>query len=248
MPRNRRKQSESSIYHIVARGSGRCVIFEDDRDRNRFLEELTAAFTKNGVELHAWCLMSNHYHLLVRTSLEQLAIAMKELNSSYANYFNKRHSRVGHLFQGRFKSEPVGEDEYYLTVLRYIHHNPQKAGICPASEYRWSSYSEYVGANGFSKTDLGLDMLGGARAFEEFHKLSSDAVACLDIGSGRRFVDDDDAMTIARAALPGTQVESIATLDKGERDEAIRTLRAARLSVRQIERLTGIGRNIVAKA
>ena len=248
MPRNGRQQSESNIYHVVARGSGRCVIFEDDKDRTYFLEELASIFAKKEVEIHAWCLMSNHYHLLVRANLEQLAVAMRNLNSTYASYFNKRHGRIGHLFQGRFKSEAVGEDEYYLTVLRYIHHNPQKAGICPGSEYRWSSYSEYVGSKGFSKTDLGLDMLGGVKAFEELHMLSSDGMACLDIGSGRRFVDDDDAMAIAKAALPGTRIESIAKLGKDERDEAIRTLRAARLSIRQIERLTGIGRNIVAKA
>ena len=248
MPRSARKQSESNIYHVIARGSGRCIIFEDDRDRNRFLEELVAAFAENGVELHAWCLMGNHYHLLVRADLEQLAMAMRRLDSSYALYFNKRHNRVGHLFQGRFKSEPIGEDEYYLTVLRYIHHNPQKAGICPANEYPWSSYREYIGDKGISETDLGLEMLGGVEAFVRFHENSDDAVACMDMGSGRRFIEDDEAMAIAKAALPGMQVESIVSLGKSERNEAIRTLRAARLSIRQIERLTGISRSVIARA
>lgn len=248
MVRGARKQSESGIYHVVSRGVGRCVIFEDDTDRVRFLEKLVKVFAEHDIELHAWCLMSNHFHLLVRSDLDRLAMAMKHLNSTYALYFNKRYGRVGHLFQGRFKSEPVGEDRYYLTVLRYIHQNPQKAGICSADEYRWSSYREYVGESGPSSTDLGLAMLGGPDAFREFHAVCDDAAVCLDIGGGRKVIDDDDAMRVAKAALPGLQVENVASLSKGDRDEALRTLRRARLSIRQIERLTGISRNIVAKA
>ena len=248
MVRSARKQSDSGIYHVVSRGVGRCVIFEDDADRTYFLEKLAEGFSVHGIELHAWCLMSNHYHLLVRSELGRLAMAMRQLNSAYALYFNKRYDRVGHLFQGRFKSEPVGEDGYYLTVLRYIHQNPQKAGIRPADEYRWSSYREYVGESALSNTDLGLAMLGGPDGFKKFHRFSDDAAVCMDVGGGRKVVDDDDAMRVAKAALPGLQVENIASLNEDDRREALRTLRRARLSIRQIERLTGISRNIVAKA
>lgn len=198
--------------------------------------------------------MSNHYHLLVQVELDCLASAMKALNSSYAQYFNKRHGRIGYLFQGRFKSEPINDDAYFLTALRYIHKNPQKAGICRADEYRWSSYQEYIGRNAvagmaaIAKTDLGLSMLGGIEAFREFHATAGDSKSCLDLETGRRIVTDDDAMAIARAALPGTQIESISSLSKAERDEALRTLRSARLSVRQIERLTGVSKSVVAKA
>ncbi|MBQ6455311.1 MAG: transposase, partial [Eggerthellaceae bacterium] len=204
--RGRRKQSESGIYHVVSRGAGHCIIFEDNVDRTRFLEELVTRFEPIGALIHAWCLMSNHYHLLVQVELDCLASAMKALNSSYAQYFNKRHGRIGYLFQGRFKSEPINDDAYFLTALRYIHKNPQKAGICRADEYRWSSYQEYIGRNAvagmaaIAKTDLGLSMLGGIEAFREFHATAGDSESCLDLETGRRIVTDDDAMAIARAA------------------------------------------------
>ena len=118
MATKQRAQSSTGFYHVFHRGVNQFDIFEDDEDRQYYRDHLHKYARDLGVEVHAWCLMSNHYHLLVRADLEQLAMAMRRLDSSYALYFNKRHNRVGHLFQGRFKSEPIGEDEYYLTVLR----------------------------------------------------------------------------------------------------------------------------------
>ena len=89
---------------------------------------------------------------------------------SYALYFNKRHGRDGHLFQGRYKSIPIESDEYYLTVLRYIHQNPEKARICQTSDYPWSSYRSYVRGRGLAHTEFALSLLGGVDSFIEFHK------------------------------------------------------------------------------
>ena len=250
MPRNPRKQSESNLYHVISRGVGRCIIFEDDNDRIRFLRALEKCARDHHAEILAWCLMSNHFHLLARAELDHLAEFMRKLNASYATYFNKRHDRVGHLFQGRYKSEPVADDQYFLTALRYIHQNPARAGICPTHEYQWSSYGEYLYGSGISHTDLALSMLGGLEKFVNFHRLIDNTAPCMELSSGRRFIHDDDALLIARSALAGTpnaRPESLASLPKPERDEALLTLRRSRLSLRQIERLTGISRSTIAR-
>ena len=247
MTRAPRKQAESGIYHIVARGVSRCVIFEDDADRERFLGDLGELCAEAGAKVYAWCLMENHYHLLAQLELPPLSAMMKALNSSYALYFNTRHDRVGHLFQGRFKSEPVDSDRYFLTVLRYIHQNPEKAGMAATGDYRWSSYREYLGAAGFVDTELGLSLLGGREGFLDFHATLDMTAACCDVGRSRRIVCEEDARAVAQAALGDTRLESVAGLARSERDDAICRLRAASLSVRQIERLTGVSRGVVAK-
>ena len=112
------------------RGVGRQLIFEDDGDRQMLLEKLGKLSDEGCLVVYAWCLMSNHLHILVKEGLEPLATAMKRLGVSYAMRFNLKTGHVGHVFQDRFSSEPVDSDEYFLTVVRYIHNNPEKAGMC----------------------------------------------------------------------------------------------------------------------
>lgn len=247
MTRAARRQAESNIYHVVARGVSRSIIFEDDTDRRFFLGELEELVRREGAKMYAWCLMSNHYHMLIELPMPTLSQMMKALNSSYAGFFNKRHNRVGHLFQGRFKSEPVETDEYLLTVVRYIHQNPQRGGVAPTDDYVWSSYRGYLDGTGFIEPGLVLGMLGGTDGFVEFHAQLDMTAACCDAGRSRRLVNDESALVVARAALGGTSPESVVGLDRDQRDEAIRKLKSAHLSVRQIERLTGVSRGIVAK-
>ena len=130
MPRVARTKSASGIYHVVMRGVGRQLIFEDDDDRRALLEKLGKLSDEGCLTVYAWCLMSNHFHLLIKEGCEPIASAMKRLGVSYAMRFNLKTGRVGHVFQDRFSSEPVESDEYFLTVVRYIHNNPQKAGMC----------------------------------------------------------------------------------------------------------------------
>lgn len=171
---------------------------------------------------------------------------MKAINSSYALYFNTRHDRVGHLFQGRFKSEPVETDTYFLTVLRYIHQNPVKAGISPACDYPWSSYREYFGKRGVADTSFALEMLGGHNEFRRFHDNLDLTAACCDVGRSRRLVDEDEARDVALVALGGIDPNSVSGLDRAERNAAIHKLREHHLSIRQIERLTGVSRGVIA--
>ena len=141
MPRQARKLSESGIYHAMLRGINQQNIFDEEADYHVFLQALHEAKDFCNIELYAYCLMGNHVHLLLRTRDNDLETFFKKLAGKYVYWYNVKYQRVGHLFQDRFKSEPVESDSYFLTVLRYIHQNPVKAGLCKKIEqYPYSSY------------------------------------------------------------------------------------------------------------
>lgn len=244
-----RVRAASGYYHVVTRGNGRQRIFEDDGDRRAFVETLGRFAAGDGVAVIAWCLMDNHVHLLVRMRLEELSELMRALGSAYASFFNRRHDRVGHLFQDRFRSEPVESEAYLLTVVRYIHQNPVAAGLAPSCEYRWSSYRAYLGLpceRVPTECDTVLSMLGGVDGFVDFHRALDDDAACIDVEE-RGVVSAERAREIAGVALGGVRVEEVFSLPRPERNRALRALRDARLSVRQIERLTGVSRGVISR-
>jgi len=129
----------------MMRGNERKNIFNDDDDKARFIETLFNKKQEGGFLLPAFCLMDNHVHLIIKERMEDLAQSVKRIAVSYVYYFNKKYRRVGHLFQDRFKSEVIESERYLLSLARYIHQNPVKAGIVhDMSKYRWSSYSCYT--------------------------------------------------------------------------------------------------------
>lgn len=144
MARQARVVSDSGIYHVILRGVNRMRIFVDEADYLYLLDRMHQ-MTEHA-EIFAFCLMSNHIHILMREVEEPIGMVMKRVTSSYVYYFNHKYGRVGHLFQERFKSQPVEDDEYFVTLLRYIHQNPVKAGMVASAEnYRWSSWHELMG-------------------------------------------------------------------------------------------------------
>lgn len=147
MPRRRREKCENSIYHIMVRGNNQQAIFLDDYDRNQYLKRLKRYKEKFKIEVYAYCLMTNHVHLLIYDSGQDISKVMQGLNLSYTIYFNKRHARSGHLFQDRFKSIMVKQDNYFIQVSKYIHRNPVEANMVQEiQDYKWSSYNIYMGA------------------------------------------------------------------------------------------------------
>lgn len=129
MPRRARLDVPGAIHHVMGRGIERRAIFLDDVDREDFLSRLERLVEKKALVVYAWALMPNHFHLLVRSTLTPLSRAMRSLMTGYAGYFNRKHERVGHLFQNRFKSVLCEEETYLLELVRYIHLNPVRAGI-----------------------------------------------------------------------------------------------------------------------
>jgi REP element-mobilizing transposase RayT len=141
MPRPLRLQVAGGIFHITARGNRKQVIFLDDRDRMHFLILLTALCEQRGWKVHAYCLMTNHYHLLIETPEEDLSAGLQWLNGTYAQWFNRVHDLSGHLFQGRFHAVLVKGEYHLLELSRYIVLNPVRAGLCRrAQDWLWSSH------------------------------------------------------------------------------------------------------------
>ena len=137
-----------AMYHITSRGNEQKDVFKSQRDREKFLEYLASATVRYGAVIHAYCLMSNHYHLLLETPAGNLSQIMRHINGAYTTYFNIKRKRSGHLFQGRFKAILIEADEYATELSRYIHLNPVGAGMTARPEdYRWSSYRSYIGQN-----------------------------------------------------------------------------------------------------
>lgn len=146
MARPLRLQVPGGAYHVMARGNARQDIFLDDGDRRRFLAILRSVVERLNVLCHAYCLMGNHYHLLLETPDANLSLAMRQLNGVYAQSFNRRYGRVGHLFQGRFTSRLVERETYLLAVSRYIVLNPVRADLVPSpADWTWSSYRAHAG-------------------------------------------------------------------------------------------------------
>jgi len=163
MARKPRIQYEGAFYHLIVRGNQRQDIFLDDNDRLTYLEKLKIYKQRCAFELYAYVLMDNHVHLLMETPKAPVSRIMQMLNFTYTQYFNKKYGKVGHLFQGRYKSYLCDKDAYLLALIRYIHMNPVRAGIVKNIDaYRWSSHRDYVaGGSGLVTTTQVLRLFSG---------------------------------------------------------------------------------------
>ncbi len=146
MPRPKRIHYEGAVYHVTSRGNERRKIVLDDADRGMFVRLLAEMVEHHDVTCHAWVLMDNHYHLLLETPAANLSLAMKHFNGIYTQKFNKKHHRVGHLFQGRYKAIVVEKDSYLKELCRYVVLNPVRARMVKSpGEWKWSSYKATAG-------------------------------------------------------------------------------------------------------
>jgi REP element-mobilizing transposase RayT len=177
MARPLRIQFSGAVYHLTARGNARAPIFLDDQDREAFLSVLDDIVDRYHWICHAYCLMGNHYHLLVETPEGNLSQGMRQLNGVYTQKFNRRHGIAGHIFQGRYKSIVVEKDSYLLELCRYIVLNPVRAGLVShPKDYGWSSFKFTAGrakAPGFLSTDwvlaqFGLERTAALKQYREF--------------------------------------------------------------------------------
>jgi len=177
MARPWRIQYEGAIYHVMSRGVGRGNIFLANDDYSRFLEYVERAREKFNLDIFAFVLMSNHYHILLRTNEANLSRAMQWIQTAYSIYYNRKHKRSGHLFQGRYKSVLVEKESYWHILSIYIHLNPVRAGMVKKlSEYKWSSYHDYVNLkkrNTWVNSEAVLEETGSSKqdSRKEYRKL-----------------------------------------------------------------------------
>lgn len=248
MPRIMRSECTSGVYHVFNRGVGRQFIFEDSDDRLEFLELIARFSASLHVTILAWVLMDNHVHLLLQAPITAISSFMRTLQSTYASYFNKCHRHTGHLFQGRFGSQGIESDEQLLTVVRYIHRNPIEGGLCESLDYAWSSYQEYTGQPSICDITLVSSMFDNLAAFQAFHAMATDAHIEIETKPRQPAKPSNSrALRIAEHELGPEWRELLLTKDKRFRDTSICKLKACGLSIRQIERMTGIGRGIIQR-
>lgn len=149
MPRQARLDAPGALHHIMVRGINRSNIFDDDQDKVRFLEHFGQNVTDGKCFVYAWVLMSNHAHILFKSGKEGISAVMRKLLTWYAQYYNRRHNRTGHLFENRYKSILCDEENYLMSIVRYIHLNPIRAGIIKTmgqlDRYPWSGHCAIIG-------------------------------------------------------------------------------------------------------
>ena len=252
MPRASRIRSKSGIYHIIMRGINRQTIFEDEEDYEKFIETLKKYKETCGYELYAYCLMGNHLHILLKEGNELLEQVMRRICGSYVYWYNQKYERIGNLFQDRYVSEPVEDDTYFLTAMRYIFQNLVKAKLVANVDYYiWSNYNEYLVKNKMTDVNFVISMFNKNRKtatknFTEFVNNPNEDT-CLDIKENYR-ITDKDARIVIKNLCKVDNTTDLQKLDIPTRNSYLKVLKKEHnLSIRQIERLTGINRGIIAK-
>lgn len=248
MPRHKRKLSETGIYHVMLRGINGKIIFADDEDNKRFIQSVNKARRNGNFLLYAYCLMGNHVHLLIKEN-EKIGKSIKRIAVSFVQWYNKKYDRYGHLFQNRFKSEAVEDDTYLLVVLRYIHQNPVKAGVCQLPiDYNWSSYQEYIKRYNGKRVKIDAEFIDDYFLDKEDFELFMQEVNddnCLEYKCKERLSDEE----LKEIIIKEFKIDGLSNISKIDRDKMIFTIKKKTdASIRQLSRVLKVGRGIVARA
>lgn len=253
MPRLARQKSYTDVYHIILRGINKQDIFFDEIDRWKFLKELKRCKEKYKFEVLAYCLMDNHVHIMIKDNEKHINKIMQSMNVSYAIYFNKRHERVGHLFSNRYNSRVVENQNYLLNLQKYIHQNPEKAGIEKTNKYKWSSYHEYIGESKFADTEFILDLLSDNRnnAIEEFKRINLKHMILDNVEDILEYemltgISDEEARKLIELKIGQENLQNIHKYNSKLRNEILKQILEIKgISNRQISRVIGIHRKIL---
>lgn len=248
MPKTARKRSESGYYHVVSKAIADHIVFESDADRRFYIDLLDKAQADTACLLHAYCLMSNHVHLVVEDRYGGISQFMKFVTERYGTYVADKTGRTGGIFKRPFWSEPIESDEYLLCAVRYVHANPEVAGICPALSYDWSSAKDYLGRKGITYTAFILDMIGGVDGFVRFSQEIPGSAKAFPTSRLKAHLTDDEVMRVAALIVGEEELRTIGTRSPIQRNAAIRMLKDAGLTVRQIARATGVGTHVIQMA
>jgi REP element-mobilizing transposase RayT len=222
MTRPLRINFEGALYHVTARGNNKETIFLDERDYKKYFHFLERYKMRFDFRLHAYALMPNHVHLLLETGKDPVSKIMQAIHTSYTMYFNTRHGRVGHVFQGRFKSLLCDRDAYLLELVRYIHLNPVRAGLAKnLKDYPWSSHKEYLGTKQLVDTEMVLEMLGGISAYKDFVRGGLKNIDSLTFPEIKDQIFIGDLLFIETARAQSAPIKSFAKQPSKTRPEQI---------------------------
>ena len=252
MPRMKRQKSNTNVYHIILRGINQQEIFYDNIDRRKFLKVLKETKEKYQYNLYAYVLMNNHIHLLIMDKENNLSKIMQSLATSYALYFNKKYERIGHVFHNRFKSKNVNTLSYFINLIRYIHFNPVKAGLCEYYKYDWSSYQEYFKIKRLVDSEKVLKMAEmNKQDFRNFHEEYKKAKGFIleDFEMEKKCIDDETAIKMIKLKFNIDNLVAIQNLKVQERDEIIaRIAEIEEIERTQLARILGINKRMLYRA
>ena len=245
MARCPRKKSYIKVYHIIIRGINKQDIFLDNQDLIKFKKEIKRVKEKYQFKIYSYAFMSNHVHLIIKDENENLELIMKSLMVSYSNYFNKKYERSGHLFENRFKSYAIEDQSYLKNVVRYIHKNPENAGLKP---YIWTSYYEYI-SNKPNLIEINQVMslfennIENFKAYHDIYEKKQDYDKNYELISK---LQDEDAIKLIQEVLKEQNLIKFQNYDKAKKNEAIsKILKIEGITKVQIARILGINRKTI---
>ena len=251
MARQARKRSSTGIYHIMLRGINKESIFESDDEKKRFIAIIIEQKEQQRIKIYGYCMMDNHVHLIIQEETDDISTLVKRISSSYVYWYNKKHERVGPLFQERFKSECVENDGYFISVLRYIHQNPVKAGIVKTvDKYKWSSYDNYIKEIDHIDYKYGLSFFSqntsGSKSEFIKYMAEENKTKFLDYDEDSKFTDTQVKEEILAMGLDG--ISDLAIIEEEKRRQILKKLKSNKgISIRQLSRVTGLCRKMIAK-
>lgn len=241
-----RQLSTLGYYHVVNRGAGRQLIFFEPQDYCYFYERL-CRIDCDELRVVAWCLMNNHFHILLHGNLALLSEKLRILQAAYTKHFNLAHGHTGPIFEGRFKSESIGEVEYLLQTVCYIHQNPVKANIGGLESYTWSSYKSFLDQDLSEERKEILEMFGGEKSFVDAHRKVVRREFIRD-SLDRKTISDNEAIEVAKIAFGDDLSDRHALLNNASRKSLIRFFLDKGLTFNQIARITGFSIEMLKKS
>ena len=241
MPRHSRIKSKTNIYHVMSRGLNKQLLFDDETDYLRYLQLLNDIKKEYGIKVYAYCLMSNHVHIILKDDNEMISTAMRRLNSRYAMYYNRKNCKVGYVFSDRFKSEAIETKEYLLTCIRYVHQNPVKADICNKTyNYKFSSIHAYRRDKGnlFGIVDKPLNMIKmNKNEFLKWNETSNDD-RCMEVANKK--LSDKEVIAELLKLTNVKKMNEFRNLDEPTKMLTILKMIDQGISMMQLSRVTNI--------
>ena len=250
MPRIKRSKSYTKVYHIIIRGINKQDIFLDKQDYLKFIKEIENTKEKYLYEIYAYSFMNDHIHFVVYDKNDNISIAIQSLNIRYSSYFNKKYERIGHLFQNRFKSKNIEDEMYLKNVIRYIHKNPENAGMEP---YIWTSYKEYFYKNKIITAEkvlklFGNNMIESINNFKEYHKLYNKKDDNIGDYELLRKISDEEAIETIKNILNEDNLLKIQKYEKNKKYNAIlKLLKIDGITKEQLSRILGISTRTIKR-
>lgn len=248
MPRQPRKVSKTKIYHVMSRALNKQILFDDESDYLYFLNVLNDTKKELHFEIYAYCLMSNHFHLLIKEKGADISTIMSKIDTKYANYYNNKNGRTGFVFNDRFHSEVVETVKYFLTCIRYIHQNPLKAMICKKTyEYKFSSIHAYRKEKGNYLNLVDTKYIKDKFDINEFIKWNEidNRDRCMDAANNK--MTDNEILKLLYKSMGIKSKQEY--LQKSEAEKIYHILKLIDFSIplKQLSRVTGIYYNKLQK-